>query len=187
MPQLNGPAWVGIDAGGAAHHVAVADATGEVVWSTQVANDQAAIEEAITAAFARHPQAKVITRMFGMGPQLGAEFVIATGDLSTLRDVGHPASYAGLAPVARDSGRITGNLHKPKRYHRRLRRVFYLAALSSLKTNGSSREYYLRKRAEDRKHQQALMALARRLVDRLRALVRDNRISTPAPPTAQTA
>jgi hypothetical protein len=29
-----------------------------------------------------------------------------------------------LAPVSRDSGRRTGNHHRPKRYNRRLRHVF---------------------------------------------------------------
>jgi transposase len=145
------------------------------------------MDKAVAAAFARHPQAEVITSLPGIGPQLGAEFAIAVGDLSTFRDAGHLASYAGLAPVPRDSGRISGNMHKPKRYHRRLRRVFYLAALSSIRGEGPSRDYYLRKRAEGRKHKQALMALARQLVDVLWALLRDNRCFTPAPPVTQAA
>lgn len=42
------------------------------------------------------------------------------------------AGVAGLAPVPRDSGRISGNNHRPRRYDRRLLRVCYLAAMSSL-------------------------------------------------------
>lgn len=145
------------------------------------------IDGQIAQTFARHPQAEIITSLPGFGPHLGAEFVIATGDLSAFANPGRLAAYAGLAPVPRDSGRITGNLHKPKRYHRRLRRVFYLAALSSLRTTGPSRAYYQRKRSEGRKHQQALMALARRLVNVLWALLRDNRRYTPSPPVTQAA
>ena len=53
------------------------------------------------------------------------------------------AAYAGLAPVPRDSGRVQGNLRRPKRYHRALRRVFYLAALSAMKReNSPSRAFY---------------------------------------------
>lgn len=140
------------------------------------------LDTGIAATFARHPQAQIITSLPGISPQLGTEFIIAAGDLSTFRDPGHLAAYAGLAPVPRDSGRITGNLHRPQRYHRRLRRVFYLAALSSLRTSGPSRDYYLKKRSEGRRHQQALMALARRLVDVLWALLRDNRTFTMAVP-----
>src|SRR4029077_14817541 len=36
--------------------------------------------------------------------------------------------------VPRDSGRISGNLKRPRRYDRRLLRVFYLSANNSIKT-----------------------------------------------------
>jgi hypothetical protein len=67
--------------------------------------------------------------------------------------------------MPRDSGRITGNLRRPKRYNRRLRCVFYMTALSSNRAEGPSRRFYDRKRAERLIHTQALPALARRLVD----------------------
>ena len=79
------------------------------------------------------------------------------------------------APVPRDSGRVRGNLHRPKRYHRGLRRVFYMAALSAIRPDGPSRTFYQRKRAEGKIHTQALIALARRLVDVIWALLRDGR------------
>lgn len=86
-------------------------------------------------------------------------------------------------PVARDSGRRTGNLHRPKRYNRALRRVFFMSALSSIRTEGPNREFYQRKRNEGLKHVQAVIALARRRVSVLWALLRDRRMFTPAPPT----
>jgi hypothetical protein len=67
------------------------------------------------------------------------------------------------------------HLHRPKRYNRRLRRVFYMAALSSLKVDGPSRRFYDRKRGERLTHTQALLALARRLGDVLWAMLRDGR------------
>lgn len=102
---------------------------------------------------------------------------------------GRMAAYAGFAPVPRDSGRVRGNLHRPKRYHRGLRRVFYLAALSAIKVqDGPSRQFYLRKRDEGKLHTQALIALARRLVDVIWALLRDGREFHRSPqPTAQAA
>lgn len=104
------------------------------------------LDKEITALFRTHPSAKIIESMPGMGPGLGSEFLVITGgNINAFRDAGKLASYAGLVPVPRDSGRITGNLHRPKRYSRRLRRVFFMAALSSLKTQGPSREFYDRK------------------------------------------
>lgn len=145
------------------------------------------LDKQLGARFAEHPHAEIITSVDGFGPILGAELLADTGgDLAAA--FGTPdrlAAYAGLAPVPRDSGRVRGNLHRPKRYHRGLRRVFYLAALSSIKrADGPSRAFYQRKRDAGKRHSQALIALARRLVDLIWALIRDNRTFTteaPAP------
>jgi transposase len=139
----------------------------------------------LTSRFRDHPQAAIIESLPGMGPILGAQFLIATGGrvLKAFASSGRLASYAGLVPVPKDSGRVTGNNHRPKRYNRALRQVFYLAALSSLRTEGPSKAFYQRKRDENKIHTQALLALARRLVDVLWALLRDDRTYSPAPPT----
>lgn len=144
------------------------------------------IDKQIRDTFHAHPQAEIIESLPGIGPILGAELVVAAGDLTAYADAGHLASAAGLVPVPRDSGRRTGNLHRPKRYSRRLRRVFYLSAQTSIIKDGPNRDYYLKKRAEGCKHVQAIIALARRRVSVLWALLRDNRVFT-SDPAAQTA
>ena len=148
------------------------------------------LDKQLGARFAEHPDAGPITSLDGFGPILGAQLLAGTGgDLHTaFRSSGHLAAYAGLAPVPRDSGRIRGNLHRPKRYHRGLRRVFYLAALTAIRRPDSpSRVFYLRKRREGKGHTQALIALARRLVDVIWALLRDRREFHPSPPITATA
>jgi transposase len=135
-----------------------------------------------------HPYARIIESLPGFGPNLGAEFLVVTrGDLASFATAGRLASYAGLVPVPQDSGRVRGNLRRPKRFNRRLRRVFDLAALSSLRTGGPSRQFYDRKRGERLVHSQALLALARRLVDVLWALLRDGREFTVVKPVATAA
>ncbi|GAA3789086.1 hypothetical protein GCM10022206_31150 [Streptomyces chiangmaiensis] len=144
------------------------------------------VDRQISETFRSHPQAEIIESMPGMGLILGAEFVVAAGDL-TAYAAGHLASAAGLVPVPRDSGRRTGNLHRPKRYSRRLRRVFYMSAQTSMMREGPNRDFYLKKRGEGLKHVQAVIALARRRASVLWALLRDNRVFTPAPPVTQAA
>lgn len=141
------------------------------------------IDWQIRDAFRTHPQAEIIESLPGMGPILGAEFVVAAGDMTAYADAGHLASTAGLVPVPRDSGRRTGNLHRPKRYSRRLRRVFYLSAQTSIIRDGPNRDYYLKKRGEGCKHVQAVIALARRRTSVLWALLRDDRASPPPRPS----
>jgi transposase len=140
------------------------------------------IDKTIAAVFDQHPQAKIIRSLPGMGPLVGAEFVVAVGDLSTFNGSDQVAAYAGLAPVPHDSGKRTSNLRRPQRYNRRLRRAMFMSAFTSIRTEGPSRTYYQRKRAQGRHHQQAILALARRRVDVLCALLRDNRCFQPDPP-----
>lgn len=144
-------------------------------------------EKQIREVFRELNAAKIIKSVPGFGPVLGSEFIAAAGDLSAYADAGHLASAAGLVPVPRDSGRRSGNLHRPKRYNRALRRVFFMSALSALKVQGPSREFYQKKRAEGLKHVQAVIALARRRVSVLWALLRDGRVFTPDPPAPATA
>ena len=112
--------------------------------------------------------------MPGFGAVLAATFIANTGgDLRAFETVDRLASVAGLAPAPRDSGRIRGNHHRPRRFNRRLMRTCYLAALSSLKNSPASRTFYDRKRAEGKNHKQALIALARRRITTLWAMLRD--------------
>ncbi|MEV4623831.1 transposase [Asanoa sp. NPDC049573] len=89
-------------------------------------------DKAIEDALDEHPQASIIRSLPGMGALAAAEFTVAVGDLSTFASPDHLAAYAGLAPAARDSGKRSGNLRRPQRYNRRLRHVFYMAALATL-------------------------------------------------------
>jgi transposase len=54
-----------------------------------------------------------------------------------------------------------------------LKRVFYQSAFSSLRSSSESRAFYDRKRREGKRHTQALIALARRRVNVLWAMLRD--------------
>ncbi|MFI5905877.1 IS110 family transposase [Streptomyces cyaneofuscatus] len=140
-------------------------------------NEQIAeIDKLIAARFRRHELAEVISSMPGIGTLLGAEFLAATaGDMSRFGSSDCLASFAGVAPVPRDSGNVSGNLHRPRRYHRGLQRVFYTSALISIRSCDASRRFYERKRAEGKRHTQAVLALARRRVNVLWALIRDRR------------
>jgi transposase len=131
------------------------------------------VEDMIEARFRQHPHAEVILSLPGMGPRLGAEFIAATGgDLDAFGSVDRLAGFAGLAPAPRDSGRISGNLRRPRRYNRVLLRVCYLSAMASLKSCAASRIFYSRKRTEGKGHKQALIALARRRLNVLWAMIR---------------
>jgi transposase len=137
----------------------------------------AELDKMISDRFQKHHHAAIISSMVGIGDLLGAEFLVATGgSLSGFASANHLAGYAGLAPTPRDSGRRTGNLHRPKRYSRHLQRAFYTSALISIQRSPASKAFYDRKRAEGKRHSQAVLALARRRVNVLWAMLRDGQL-----------
>ena len=143
----------------------------------------AATDALIEARFREHEHAEAITSMPGIGTLLGAEFIACTGgDLDAVGSPRRLAGIAGLAPVPKDSGRVSGNMRRPHRYHRRLLRVFYLSAQVAARCCPTSKAFYERKRAEGKSHKQAVLALARRRLDVLWALIRDHRTFTVEPP-----
>lgn len=104
--------------------------------------------------------------MPGIGNLLGAEILAAIGgDMELFGSPGRLATYAGLAPAPRGSGKVSGNRHRPKRFHRRLQRALFLAVMSSITCCSELRRYYDRKRAEGKRPFQAVRALARRRVN----------------------
>jgi transposase len=148
---------------------------------TEIGDTETMIED----RFRRHRHAEIILSMPGFGVILGAEFLAATGgDMGAFASVDRLAGVSGLAPVPRDSGRISGNLKRPRRYDRRLLRACYLSAQIAIRTDAASRTYYNRKRTEGKTHTQAVIALARRRLNVLWAMLRDGTAYQPAPTAA---
>jgi transposase len=132
-----------------------------------------ALDEELRARFFTREEAEIITSLPGMGTVLGSEFLVCVGDLSAFESADKLAAYAGLAPAAHDSGKRTGNDHRMRGGNKVLKRAFYQSAFASLRSSPESRAYYDRKRREGKRHTQALIALARRRVNVLWAMLRD--------------
>jgi transposase len=152
---------------------------------TSIDRDLVDLDAQLTARFQQHQAAEILLSLPGFGPVLAATFLANIGgNLDGFDTVDRLAAVAGLAPVPYDSGRISGNLHRPRRFNRRLLRTCYLAALSSLKNSPASRAFYDRKRRERKSHKQALIALARRRINVIWAMLRDHTPYQEPAPTA---
>lgn len=132
-----------------------------------------ALDGELQERFFAHPEAEILTSLPGVGVILGAEFLVAAGDLSAFESADKLAAYAGLVPAAHDSGKRTGNDRRMRGGNKTLKFVFYQSAFASLRSSKHSRTFYDRKRREGKKHTQALIALARRRVNVLWAMLRD--------------
>lgn len=148
----------------------VAELAGEVLSLKQSIE---ALDGELRERFFAREEAGILTSIPGVGVNLGAEFLVAAGDLSAFESADHLAAYAGLVPAAHDSGKKTGNNKRMRGGNKTLKYFFYQSAFASLRSCPESRAFYDRKRAEGKKHIQALIALARRRVNVLWAMLRD--------------
>jgi transposase len=131
------------------------------------------IDKEIGERFFARPEARILASLPGMGPILGAEFLVCVGDILAFESADRLAAYAGLVPAARDSGKRVGNRRRMRGGNKTLKRIFYQSAFASLRSAPESRAFYDRKRAEGKGHTQALVALARRRVNVVWAMLRD--------------
>ena len=100
--------------------------------------------------------------------------LVAVGDICAFSSADRLAAYyAGLVLAGRDSGKRVGKARRMRGGNKTLKRVFYQSAFASLRGSAESRAFYERKRAEGKRHTQALVALARRRVNVLWAMLRD--------------
>lgn len=146
---------------------------------TQRADAAKQIEEMLDT----HPLSKVLTSIPGIGVRTGARILLEVGDGSSFPTSGHLAAYAGLAPVTRRSGTSIRGEHPSRGGNKQLKRAFFLAAFAAL-SDPTSRAYYDRKRAQGKKHNAALICLARRRIDVLHAMLRTGTLYQHPTPSA---
>ena len=140
----------------------------------------------IEEVFLAHPFGELLSSMPGIGPRTGSRILAEIGDGSRFADGDKLASYAGLAPVTRQSGKSINGESKSRRGNHRLKNAMFLAAFASLRSP-DSKAFYDRKRAEGKRHNAALICLARRRCNVILAMLRNRQPYTPGHGTAPPA
>jgi transposase len=136
------------------------------------ARDQLAlIDKRIGGVLDRHPDAALIRSLPGMGATLTAEFLAITGGIDRYPSGDQLAAAAGIAPVRKQSGKVS-YLRRARAGNKALKRVFYQSAFIAVGCDPTSKAYYARKRSQGKNHQQAVLALARRRINVLHAIMR---------------
>jgi len=136
--------------------------------------ERAALAEDLEARLEAHPLAQVLTSMPGVGFRTAIKILTIVGDGSAFPTAGHLAAYAGLSPVTRRSGSSIKGETRSQRGNHALKSALFLSAFASL-GDPASRTYYDRKRAAGKRHNAALICLARRRVDVIYAMLRDRK------------
>ena len=125
----------------------------------QVSEVKARIREGVEAV------EPLVLTIPGIGHTLGAQIVSEIGDVRRFRNASAIVKYAGINPSISQSGKFTSEEnHITKQGSPYLRRALYLAAMSQLQLKTPFYDYYAKKRADGKSHREALIAVARKLV-----------------------
>ena len=140
------------------------------------------LDRRLEELLANDPAARIVRTMPGMGIVFTAEFLAEIGDLGRFASADSLAA-AGVTPVLRASG-ATSHRRRARRGNKVLKRVLYRSAFSCISHHKRSEAFYRKKRAEGKGHHQAVIALARRRVDVLWAMLRDGQTYSERPSLA---
>ncbi|MGH3621309.1 MAG: IS110 family transposase [Sciscionella sp.] len=163
--------------------------TGVAAQLRDVHTERATLAADLEARLEAHPLAGVLTSMPGLGFRTALKILTIIGDGSAFPTAAHLAAYAGLSPVTRRSGSSIKGETRSQRGNHALKSALFLSAFASL-ADPTSRAYYDRKRAQGKRHNAALICLARRRVDVIFAMLRDRKpyqLPTPIEPDSSPA
>lgn len=127
------------------------------------------IDRDIADLLADHPDVALIQSLPGMGVVMTAELIAHIGDIKRFRSADALAAAAGLTPVLRQSGKSYA-VRRANSGDKALKRVFFQSAFVAL-AHPESKAFYDRKRAEGKRHNQAVIALARRRINVIWAIL----------------
>ena len=123
------------------------------------------LSEQIEETLDRHEVGKLLTSIEGVGPQTAARLVAELGDIAQFRDAGAIASYIGIVPGLRLSGRKTGTRASIVGVGNvRLRTALWMPVLTAVRTCPWLRAFYERLRARGKLPKVALIAAMRKLL-----------------------
>jgi transposase len=130
----------------------------------------------IDGLVAKHELGKLLVTIPGIGPQTAARVLAEAGDLSRFRDGDALASYVGLVPGLRHSGKNTpARATLAPMGNARLRRGLYMPTLRAVRSNPWLRAFYARLVAAGKPKKLALVAAARKLLLAIFSVVKNRR------------
>jgi transposase len=143
-----------------------------IAWlNAEIARFDRLIADLIAADAAIGEDVRLLTSTPGVGPVTATTLVALMAELGTLSPA-TPAALAGLAPFDRDSGRHRG-VRRIGGGRRRVRRALYMAALTASRVCPRFRRMRQSLRERGKPAKLALIAIARKLLVTLNAILRD--------------
>lgn len=115
---------------------------------------------------------QLLTSLTGIGPAIAVSLAAEIGDIHRFAGAKQLVAYAGLDPRVRQSGTVLRrNTKLTKRGSAELRSILFLAANIARQHDPELKAYYQKKRAEGRIYTEATIATARKLSNRVFAVL----------------
>ena len=134
------------------------------------------LETEMARYLAQIPYSRAILSLKGIGPVTAAGLIGEVGDFTKFRTISEVMKLAGLDLYEVSSGKHRGKLRISKRGRPHMRKLLYLAALSAVRKGGVMHEWYQRALTRGMKKTKALVAVSRKLLVVIFALVRDHSV-----------
>ncbi len=115
---------------------------------------------------------QLLTSLVGIGPAIAVSLSAEIGDINRFPGAKQLVAYAGLDPRVRQSGTVLHrNTRLTKRGSAELRHSLFLAANIARQHDPELKSYYSKKRAEGRTYTEATVATARKVANRVFAVL----------------
>jgi len=120
---------------------------------------------------------KNVTSIKGIGKQTAISLFVYTNGFKSFQNAKQLACYCGVVPFSKSSGTSVRSKPGVSQFaNHKLKKLLHLCAMAALQWDDEIRTYYLRKVAEGKNKMSVINAVRNKLIQRVFAVVRDNRI-----------
>ena len=125
-------------------------------------------------------QYQIVTSVPFVSTQIAMATLIATRGFTKFKDPKKFACHVGVVPFEYNSGSSQRSVPKlSQKAKKPLKALYHMGALAAISKKGEWQDYYLKKTKEGKRAMTALNAIRRKMIHRIFALVRDDRVFDP--------
>lgn len=141
----------------------------------------AKVEAAITKHIKDNSEIKAkidrVTSIKGIGQQTAINMYVATNGFTAFENAKQLACYCGVVPFTKSSGTSVRFKTRVSPYaNKNLKKLLHLCAMAAIQWNDELKQYYDRKVAEGKNKMSVINAVRNKLVHRIFAVLRDDRM-----------
>lgn len=156
--------------------VAAIDITGELIsrlahQAIAITTERNDITQQLEQLATTHDDYHLLLSIPGMGPKTTPRTMAEIGDISRFPTPDHLASYAGLAPINKQSGSALHTVHRNQAGNHRLKNALFLAAFVATRSDPRAAACYQQQRNKGKHHNAAIIAVARKRCDIIWAIL----------------